>query len=594
MKSIHCIPVLILLLTLSGAAQEASKPTEPPKDVDITWGVKIPMRDGVKLNATVYRPHEQKEKLPVAFTFTPYISDSYHARAWYFAQHGYVFALVDVRGRGNSGGDFEPNQNEGRDGHDVVEWLAQQPWSDGQVTMWGGSYAGFDQWTTEKELPPHLKTIVPVAAAYMSADFPFFKNIWYPYDIQWLTYTSGATGQGNLFGESAYWMQKFRERYVTNAPFSDLDKIAGNTSTVWRKWMAHPTPDAYWKSAAPTPGQYAKMNLPILTITGMYDGDQFGAMTYYREFFKYATPEAKAKHYLIIGPWDHAGTRTPNPDVGGLHFGAASMLDMNDLHRQWWDWTLKHGAKPEFLKQHVAYYVTGKDEWKYAESLEAIANQSLTLYLKSNGHANSAFESGGLTPEAPSTRTAFDQWVYDPLDTRPGLELEKEDIKNYITDQRYALNLYGNGVVYHTAPFEQDTEISGFLKLTLWLQMDVPDTDIAVNVSEILPDGSSVALTGDQVRARYRDSLTEAKLLTPTEIDQYTFDTFTWMSRQIKRGSRLRLVINCPNSIYVEKNYNSGGAVENETAKDARTAHISLFHDDKRPSFLVLPVVSGK
>src|SRR5436305_4004436 len=295
LQRVRWLSAFLLRLPLCAFEQEAPRKPEPPKDVDLIWGVKVPMRDGVKLNATVYKPHAQAEKLPVIFTFTPYISDSYHARAWYFAQNGYVFALVDVRGRGNSGGNFEPFANEGRDGHDVVEWLAQQPWSNGSVSMWGGSYAGFDQWTTLKEAPAHLKTIVPVASAYAAADFPFFKNVYYPYDIQWLTYTSGDTGQGNLFGESAFWIQKFRERYMTNAPFRDLDKIVGNGSTVWQKWMQHPTPDAYWKAMVPTREQYARMNVPILTITGMYDGDQVGALTYYREHMQYASAEAKAR-----------------------------------------------------------------------------------------------------------------------------------------------------------------------------------------------------------------------------------------------------------------------------------------------------------
>lgn len=587
--------ILFCLVLLSAAfAQENPPKPEPPKDVDLIWGVRIPMRDGVKMNATVYKPHGQTEKLPVVFTFTPYISDSYHARAWYFAQHGYVFALVDVRGRGNSEGSFEPFANEGRDGHDVVEWLAQQTWSNGAVTMWGGSYAGFDQWSTMKELPPHLKTIVPVASAYAAADFPFFKNVGYPYEMQWLTYTSGVTGQGNLFGESAFWIQKFRERYLANAPFRDLDKIVGNTSTVWRKWMEHPAPDAYWSAMAPTHAQYARINVPILSITGMYDGDQTGALTYYREHMQYGSAEAKAKHFLIIGPWDHAGTRTPKAEVGGLTFGAPSVLDMNKLHKEWWDWTLKSGAKPEFLKKRVAYYVTGKDEWKYADSLEAISSATDTLYLTSNGHADSVFESGRLTPHThqPVASAPPDKWTYDPLDTRPGAELEKEDIEKYITDQRYALNLFGNGVVYHSAPFEQDTEISGTLKLTVWLAMDVPDTDINVNVYEILRDGGSIALTSDLIRARYRDSLTEAKLVKAGEINKYEFNTFQWMSRLVKKGSRLRLVINCPNSIYVQKNYNSGGVVADESGKDARTAHITLYHNDKRPSALVLPVVA--
>jgi hypothetical protein len=149
--------------------------------VDLTWGVQISTRDGVKLNATVYKPKDMKEPLPVIFTLTPFISDTYHPYGMYFAQNGYVFALVDVRGRGNSEGQFVPMENEARDGYDIVEWLAEQPWSNGKVAMWGGSYAGFDQWTTLKENPPHLKTIVPGAAGYCGVDFPFVKNIFGPY-----------------------------------------------------------------------------------------------------------------------------------------------------------------------------------------------------------------------------------------------------------------------------------------------------------------------------------------------------------------------------------------------------------------------------
>ena len=171
-------------------------PVEPPaaeKAFDLQWGVQIPLRDAVHLNATVYKPHGLKEPPPVVFTFTPYNSDTYHARAAYFARHGYVFVLVDVRGRGNSGGRFEPFVNEGRDGHDVVEWLARQPWGNGKVAMWGGSYAGFDQWSTLKEFPPHLATIVPAAAAHPGVDFPAFQNIFSSYLVRWLTLTSGHT-----------------------------------------------------------------------------------------------------------------------------------------------------------------------------------------------------------------------------------------------------------------------------------------------------------------------------------------------------------------------------------------------------------------
>lgn len=219
------LPLLLLCMAASGSAALGAE-EKPEPQVDLLWGVRIPMRDGVKLDATVYRPQEQKTPLPVIFTLTPYIADSYLERATYFAKNGYVFALVDVRGRGNSEGRFEPFANEGHDGYDVVEWLAHQPWCDGKVTMWGGSYAGFDQWSTLKEFPPHLKTIVPAAAAHAGVDFPFFHNIFGPYHMQWLTFTSGVTGNTNLFGNFQFWTSKFTELYLKHLPFKGRDVSA--------------------------------------------------------------------------------------------------------------------------------------------------------------------------------------------------------------------------------------------------------------------------------------------------------------------------------------------------------------------------------
>ncbi len=152
--------------------------TNEEEHIDLIWGVKIPMRDGIQLNATLYKPKES-EPSGAVFTLTPYIADSYHPRANYFARNGYAFLLVDCRGRGNSEGDFEPFVNEGRDGYDVIEWIAGQIWCNGSVAMWGGSYGGFNQWMTLKEFPPHLKTIVPVASAHAGVDFPFFNNIFF-------------------------------------------------------------------------------------------------------------------------------------------------------------------------------------------------------------------------------------------------------------------------------------------------------------------------------------------------------------------------------------------------------------------------------
>src|SRR5438045_2855552 len=241
MVSAVFVGVLFLTCAVSVPAQVSSpvpqpeakpSPSPAPVDYDLRWAVKIPMRDKVELNATVYLPKNAgpTHRIPVIFTLTPYISDAYHARAAYFASHDYAFALVDVRGRGNSGGEFEPFANEARDGHDVVEWFATQLYCDGKVTMWGGSYAGFDQWATAKESPSHLATIVPAAAAHPPYDYPSLDNVGFLYDMQWFTHTSGRTGQQNLFGDSKFCRTNFLEAYKKHIAFSTLDSFIVNHS----------------------------------------------------------------------------------------------------------------------------------------------------------------------------------------------------------------------------------------------------------------------------------------------------------------------------------------------------------------------------
>jgi uncharacterized protein len=573
-------------------------PSPPPADYDIRWGVKIPMRDGVELNATLYLPKTPDgslPKTPVIFTLTPYISDSYHARGAYFASHGYAFALGDVRGRGNSGGQFEPFVNDARDGDDAVEWFAKQPFCDGKVAMWGGSYAGFDQWATAKEFPPHLATIVPAAAAHPGLDYPSTQNVGLTYDLQWYTFTSGRTGQQNLFGDQKFWRTKFLDAYKKHIPFKSLDSFIGNPSVNFQRILKHPAIDAYYDAMVPTREQFQKINLPILTITGQYDGDELGALTYYRDHLASASPEALAKHYLIIGPWDHAGTRTPTDEVGGVKFGPAAIVDLNNLHRQWYDWTMKSGPRPEFLKNQVVYYLLApgnsgaNGEWKYADDFDALIANPGIFYLDSkNGDANGVFRSGSLTEK--QARGGSDTFVYDPLDTTRGETVDGIDPKEKTAgiDQTYALSIGKDGLVYHTEPFPNETPFIGCPALTLWLSIDTPDVDLSAHLYEIQPDGTSIVLWNDTRRLRYRDSLREAKLVKPGEIVRCNFNPGLFVARRLMKGSRLRLVVSSPNSTQWQKNYCSGGVVAEETAKDARICHVQVYHDAEHPSAIQL------
>jgi len=575
---------------LAAAADSSVKPAAADP-VQFQWGVKIPLRDGVKLNATLYRPLDQKAPLPCVFTLTPYISQSYHDRGMYFAAHGYVFLTIDVRGRGNSEGEFTPLLQEAKDGHDIVEWLGTQSWCNGKVTMWGGSYAGYDQWATAKEFPSHLATIVPVASPKPGVDYPMRNNIFYPYDMQWLTLVNGRTSQEKIFGDSSFWSTQFRRWYEAHAPFNELDRYLGSPSPIFHTWIEHPAQDEYWESYSPTQADYAKIDLPILTITGHYDGDQPGALAYYDEYMHHASAAGKDKHYLIIGPWDHPGTRTPQAEVAGLKFGDASLLDMNALHKSWYDWTMKDGAKPDFLKDKVAFYVVGEEAWRYAPTLGAVTARIDPWYLDSaGGRANDVYASGSLSKD--KAHGAPDRYLYDPLDTSPAV-WESVDMPNGLTDQRGVINSAGKILVYHTPAFAADTDVAGFFKLSAWIAMDQPDTDFAASVYEIKQDGTSVALTDDMLRARYRKSFREAQAVKPGAVERYDFDHFTFTARRIAKGSRLRLVIAPFNSMWIQKNYNTGGDVSKESGKDARKVNVTLYHDASRPSALYVPIAAA-
>jgi putative CocE/NonD family hydrolase len=599
--------VLALFAQTPPPAPSPSPKESPPTsaDYDLRWGVKIPMRDKVELNATLYLPRTKDgtiSRTPVIFTLTPYISDTYHARAAYFASHGYGFALVDVRGRGNSGGEFEPFAQEPHDGHDVVEWLAQQPFCDGKVAMWGGSYAGFDQWATAKESPQHLATIVPVAAAHPPLDYPSLDNVGEAYDVQWFTFTSGRAGQVNLFGDQKFWRTKFLDAYKKHIPFKSLDSFVGNPSANFQRILKHPTADVYYDAMAPTAEQFQKIALPILTITGQYDGDELGALTFYRDHMANASPEARAKHFLVIGPWDHAGTRTPTDEVGGVKFGAAAIVDLNDLHRQWYDWTMRNGGKPDFLKDQVAYYLIAagnsgaNGEWKYADDFATLIANPKTFYLEAGvGLGNSVFRSGFFHeshPKEPEGMIVPGKFVYDPLDTSRGENVEgvEPSEKTAGIDQKYALSIGNDGLVYHGEPLRDETALVGCPAVSLWVSIDTPDVDLSADLYEIQPDGTSIALWSDLRRLRYRESLREAKLVKPGEIVKCEFNPGLFIARKLMKGSRLRLVVSSPNSIFWQKNYCSGGVVADETAKDARTCHVHVHHDAQHASAIQLPL----
>jgi putative CocE/NonD family hydrolase len=580
-------------------ASVASFAAEEPSSLNATNTsvVKIPMRDGIHLNATVFTPKNQRAPEPCVFVLTPYDgwrSHAYKVSGIPSAVHGLPFITVDSRGRGSSegSGSSRPFFQEAKDGYDIVEWLAKQPYCNGKVAMWGLSYMGYDQWATAKELPPHLATIVPIAAAHPGVDLPMRDNLFEPFMLYWLICEVAPDRVPQSCDDPAFWTALNLRLIESGQPLEEFDRLAGYPSSVGQEWMSHPQPDAYWDAYNPTPEQYAKLRIPILTITGSYDDDQPGALSFYQEHMRYGNADAKARHYLVIGPWDHGHTVGPAAEFGGIKVGPASLLDVKKLHLEWYTWTMKDGPKPEFLKNRVAYYVMGAEKWRYAETLESVTATHGVYFLQSTENPTDVFHSGSLTSRQPADGHP-DHYVYDPHDISDAELRSAMGTKSWV-DQRLVYAASGKQLVYHTASFEKDTEISGFFKLSAWIYIDCPDTDLYVSLFDIGLDGSSIRLSTDAIRARYREGLRTPKLIQTHAPLRYDFNHFTFVSRQIKQGHRLRLVIAPEGQLveedFEEKNYNSGGTVTKESMRDARPVTVTLYHDHSHPSALYVPL----
>ncbi len=581
-KSVFFVLFIGIIFGLLAAQTEKSKDIE----IEIILHQMIEMKDGVHIAANIYKPAQMSKPLPAIFAFTPYISDEGQERGTFFAQHGYVYVHADVRGRGNSEGEFYPLEKDGMDGAQVVEWIARQTWCDGRVGMRGGSYRGMVQWQTLKHFPPALKTIVPTAAAAPGVDFPMSNNVFTSYVTQWLAFVKGETGNVNLFSDQKFWMSKFYKMYSEHIPFARLAELTGSNEKIFERWISHPYFDKLWKDTAFPDKDYEKIDIPILTITGHFDGDQPGALHYFHHHMEYGSQEAREKHYLLVGPWDHPGTRHPQKELGGLTFGDNAVLDMEKLHLEWYDWVFKGKERPGLLKKRICYYVMNENVWKYAESLDDISNKTQEWYLSSEGgEAGDVFHSGKLVPDAPQGMQKPDTFEYDPLKIMTKDEYFKSRTEAYFLDQRAAFS--EDKLIYHSAPLEEALEVAGYVKVRLFIELNVPDTDLAVALYEIRPDGQSIYLAEDFIRARFRESLSRAELIKPGEINEYVFERAYFFARKLEKGSRLRLVVSCLNSPDIEKNYNSGGVVAEETAEDARTAVIKLYHDKDHPSLII-------
>ncbi len=579
-------------------------------DVGPGYGIEmsrlIPVRDGTELEAWITKPSNLAVRVPTILTLTQYDIDGgrHGDEAGYYARRGYAFVQAYVRGRGRSGGDKSDNLGTGvgRDGYDLVEWIAAQPWSDGRVVMFGGSFVGMTQWRTATQIPPHLAAIAPYVPIYPGWDVPNTNGIPQAWTAVIIGYVAGRSLNSGFFRNRGYWQGKMLEHYAAYRPFNELSDAIGIAPDDWsmqdeqgkrmpfmQMWLAHVGDAAFNLAAEPKPEDYARMKFPVLTVTGYYDDDQPGSLRYYRGHTAHAPAEAVARHYLVIGPWDHGGSQEPSGVIGGVAIAQAAVIDMPKLHADWYDFVLDRGPRPALLRDRVAYFMLGADQWRYANTLEAASSgKELTFFLEdAAGTPRDVFHSGQLAAK-PRTAEPPAIVVSDPHEL-PELDVAGYAAKEDLSSQFRAFQK--RAITFHSEPFAHDTEVAGQMRLTLVCAADAPDFDLWTQVLMVLADGSTVRLGEDIRRARFRNDQFKEELLRPGQPVEIPFE-FNWLARRIPAGARLRLTIAPLNSPNYQKNFNSGGRIGFENVNSSRIATIKIFHDARRGSRLMLPLAA--
>lgn len=552
--------------------------------------VRVPLRDGVKLNGILYRDVAATGRVPALVTLSPYPTGNEAIKGNVFATNGYVWLYVDTRGRRDSEGTFTPYEHDAQDLYDIIDWASKQPWCDGQVATTGGSYLGFVQWQAIRKAHKHpaLKAINPMAAVGFGVDFPRESHIFYPYILQWATLVSGKELNDAVFNDYMFWLRKAYQVYKYRVPFARLDSVAGMPNPYFQRWVSHPDFDRYWQDILPSPEDYAAIDIPILTTTGYFDGDQGGAMFYYDNHQRYGSEAAKARHYLLIGPYDHAGAQwQPRATQGGIAIEKAAQIPLYKHVIQWFDWVLKGRAKPDFVKDRINYFAVGMGEWRGTTSFEAATQDTLRFYLSPTTVSNAkrkTLQSLSLTPEPTDRPIVYRHNIAAVLDSAWLFSYEKR-----FDDTRYLTSPHN--LVFETPPLEKEILLTNKIVPRLRISLNVPDADFMVRLYEVTPDGKNYSLGYSAARTRYRNGGDKPQLMTPGQPADILFGSVYIYIRKLRRGSRLRMTFESINTPEYEKNYGYGGVVSQETPAGPRIIEATL-HTGPGGSYVDVPYAS--
>jgi len=560
----------------SHAWAQSSSSAQATYDVRIDFGVWVPMRDGVRLSADVYRPAAEG-KFPVILLRTPYNKNGKRAleTGRYFAARGYVVVYMDVRGRGDSEGQFVPYRNDGRDGYDAIEWCAAQPWSTGNVGTLGGSYLGRIQWLAALEHPPHLKTmIVLVTPSDPFVEWP--TGLPLPMDVSWYHYTSGHVLQ-NM--DAVNWRAVYE-----HLPLWTMDERAGRFNPYWREEIEHAQLDEFWEPLR-YQNQFDRLDLPVLHISGWYDDEQVGTpLNFIGMTTKGRTPEARRSQKLMMGPWPHAVNSTSK--LGEVDFGPTAVIDLEGYELRWFDYWLK-GIDTGIMKEPpVRIFVMGENKWRDENDWPLARAVMTKYYLHSGGRANSLFGDGTLSTTPPGEEPT-DGYRYDPARPVPFIT-DPSFAQIGSADDYQAVERRDDILVYTTESLAEDTEICGPIRAVLYAASSAKDTDFMAKLLDVWPNGFAQRLCDGMVRARFREGMDQPKLIEPGRV--YAYDIDLWNTCQVfKKGHRVRLEISSSAFPKYDRNLNTGEPLGKSATMVV--AEQRVYHDREHPSHVLLPVI---
>ncbi len=566
------------------------------------WNQRGTMRDGVELAFDVHLPPAGVDggPYPTIFTRDPYWRQAGGAgvalRWRYFTDRGYAYVNGDCRGRGDSDGEFYPFIREDfTDGYDSVEWLATQPWCDGNVGMMGGSYGGWTQWAAARDRPPHLKTMVSsCAAGKWGRELPWDRGGVSFVMFSWLFMTYGYAMQTP---DLVDW-----ERVFSHLPLRTLDRALGMELPAWDEWLDHPMLDAYWRAAL-LDDAFVELDIPVLHLTGWYDGDQPGQMYFWDGM---QLSRAADQQHMIVGPWTHGGVFKPLQNVRDVDYTPASVVDMDKVHVQWFDRWLKGDDNGVAEAARVSYFFTGINEWRDSPVWPRADIADTTLYLHSGGGANTLLGDGKLGFDEPSSDEPVDTFVYDPEAIAEFAGVTFFSAARGLADASWAqdargLEMRDDILVYTSEPLTEPLAIAGRPRAVIYGSSDCPDTDWIAGLSDVDPNGCSLPLSRDEdhqemptqggrIRARFREGLDREVFMTPGEVYAFTIEMRD-VAHVFKAGHRIRLVVNSWDFPAMARNLNTDESIADGTTISVATNRV--HHSGQHLSHVVLPVVAS-